>query len=106
MNFKVIGQKVRLGEYDLSEHAHKERQEERITIEEIEQILLKGSIIEKYLNDPRGESCLVAGLTKDRPIHVVCGFRGRRLLIVTVYVPRPPIWIDVKTRAKELESRV
>lgn len=106
MNFKVIGQKVRLGEYDLSEHAHKERQEEQISTNEIEQILLKGSIIEQYLNDSRGESCLVGGLVKDRPIHVVCGFRGRRLLVVTVYVPKSPIWIDFKTRAKELESRV
>lgn len=106
MDLKVIRQKVKSKEYDLSEHAHKERQEERITTEEIEQILLKGSIIEKYPNDPRGSSCLVGGLVKNRPIHAVCGFRGSRLLIVTVYIPKQPIWIDYKTRAKELKSRV
>lgn len=106
MNIKLIRQKVVAREYDLSEHAHKERQEEQISTIEIEQILLKGSIIEKYPNDPRGKSCLIGGLVKNRPIHAVCGFRGNRLLIVTVYIPKLPIWIDYKTRAKELESRV
>ena len=37
--------------------------------------------------------------------HVVCGKRGKRLLIVTVYRPKLPVWIDYKTRVKELKSR-
>lgn len=102
MNIKIIREKVKNGEYDLSEHAHKERQAEQITTEEIEKTLLKGAIIEKYPKDSRGESCLVAS----KKLHVVCGFRGGRLLIVTNYRPQPPIWIDWKTREKELKSRV
>lgn len=105
MDIKVIRKKVRAGEYDLSEHAHRERQEEQITTEEIEQTLLKGSIIEEYPNDPRGPSCLI-GRKDNRPIHVVCGFRDERLLIVTLYVPKSSTWIDWKTRAKELKNRV
>lgn len=102
MDIKIIRGKVRRREYDLSEHAHKERQEEQITIAEIEKTLLKGDIIEKYPKDPRGLSCLVASKT----LHAVCGMRGERLLIVTVYKPKLPAWIDWKTRTKELESRV
>ena len=102
MDIKIIRSKVRSGNYDLSEHAHKERQEEQITIQEIEQTLLKGDIIEKYLEDPRGSSCLVAS----KMLHAVCGMRGERLLIVTIYRPKPPTWINWKTRIKELESRV
>lgn len=102
MDIKIIRRKVKAGEYDLSEHAHKERQAEQITTEEIEKTLLKGAIIEKYSEDPRGESCLVAS----KKLHVVCGFRGERLLIVTNYRPQPPTWINWKTRAKELKSRV
>jgi len=37
--------------------------------------------------------------------HVVCGKRGKRLLILTVYRPKLPVWIDYKTRVKELKSR-
>lgn len=102
MDIKIIRRKVKAGEYDLSEHAHRERQAEQITTEEIEKTLLKGDIIEKYQKDPRGESYLVAS----KKLHVVCGFRGERLLIVTNYRPQSPIWIDWKTRAKELKSRV
>lgn len=101
MDIKLIRQKIKSGEYDLSEHAHKKRQEEQITIAEIETTLLKSSIIEEYTNDPRGESCLVG----TENLHVVCGFRGERLLIVTNYRPKPPIWIDWKTRREELKSR-
>ena len=106
MDSLFISEKARKDEYDLSAHAHQERQEEQITIEEIEKILLKGDILEKYLNDPRGQSCLVAGIVSDEPLHVVCGTRKERLLVVTVYRPKLPVWLDYKTRAKEVKSRV
>ena len=102
MDIKLIRSKILSGEYDLSEHAHKERQEEQITVEEIEKTILKGAIIEKYLKDPRGKSCLVG--TKN--LHLVCGFRSERLLIVTNYRPKKPTWTNWKTRAKELKNRV
>lgn len=102
MNIKNIREKVINNEYDLSEHAHKERQREQISVKEITETLLKGGIIEKYPKDPRGKSCLVA----DQFLHIVCGFRDKRLLVVTVYRPKFPTWKDYKTRVKELKSRV
>lgn len=44
MDISYIREKVRMQEYDLSSHAHRERQEEQITILEIEQALLAGDI--------------------------------------------------------------
>lgn len=105
MDIAFINEKVQSGEYDLSVHAHNERQEEQITVEEIEKVLSKGDIIEKYPNDPRGKSCLVAGIGSKKPLHVVCGIRESRLLIVTVYRPKLPVWINYKTRVKEIKSR-
>ncbi len=96
---------MRNREYDLSVHAHNERQEDHITVEEIEKVILKGDIIERYPNDPRGGSCLIAGIAFTKPLHVVCGKRGKRLLIVTIYRPKQPVWIDYKTRSKEVKSR-
>lgn len=106
MNISFIRNKIRKEEYDLSAHAHQERQAEQITVDEIEKALLKGDIIEKYTNDPRGKSCLVAVRVFNESLHVVCGVREKRLLIITVYRPKPPVWIDYKTRAKEVKSRV
>ena len=103
---KFIKVKVRRSEFDLSSHAHRDRQEEQITISEIEQALLVGDIIEQYPDDPRGGSCLVAANVENKPIHVVCGKRDNRLLIITVYRPKLPIWKSYNKRAKELKSRV
>ena len=105
MDIDFIKKRVSSNEYDLSLHAHNERQEEQITIDEIEKVLLRGVIIEQYPNDPRGGSCLVAGRVSKKPLHVVCGVRGKRLLIITVYRPRPPVWINYKIRTKETKNR-
>ena len=106
MDTLFVRRKVESGEYDLSSHAHRERQEEQITTAEIEQALLTNDIIEKYPKDERGESCLVAARVEKKPLHVVCGKRDNRLLIVTVYRPKPPTWKSYKERTKELKSRV
>lgn len=106
VDISYIREKVKKQKYDLSSHAHRERQEEQITITEIEQVLLLGDIIEKYPKDKRGGSCLVAAKVENKPLHVVCGMRNNRLLIITVYKPKPPTWKSYRKRTKELKSRV
>ena len=106
MDINFVREKVRKQEYDLSSHAHRERQEEQIAIAEIEHVLIGGDIIEEYLKDERGKSCLIVAKVNNKPIHVVCGMRNNRLLIVTVYSPKLPTWLSYKKRAKELKSRV
>ena len=101
MNLKTIREKVSKGEFDLSHHAHKERQIEKISINEIKQTILKNDIIEEYPNDPRCPSCLIG----NENLHVVCGFRNEKVLVVTNYRPEEPVWTDWKTRAKELKNR-
>ena len=92
-------------DYDLSEHAHVERQAEQITTKEIEETILSGEIIESYPSDARGESVLIGSDIGNRSLHVVCGSRGGRILIVTVYEPKLPKWLDYKTRSKQLKDR-
>jgi len=77
--------------YCFSKHGDQERQNENLLIVEIEEVLVSGRILEEYKNTGRGESCLVAGFTNSgKPVHVVCGERERQMVIVTVYIPRPP----------------
>lgn len=106
MDKSFIEDSVSKNDFLISEHAHQERQEEQITVAEIKQVLLKGEVLEEYPKDPRGKSCLVAGKANDRVIHVVCGKRISRLLIVTVYLPKKPTWLDWKTRSREVIDRV
>ena len=48
MNIEEVRAKIKRGEYDLSAHAHIERQVEHITIKEIESTIFSGEIIERY----------------------------------------------------------
>ena len=102
MDLKNIREKITKDGFDLSEHAHKERQIEKISIKEIKQTILENDIIEEYPKDPRGSSCLIG----NKNLHVDCGFRNKKVLVVTNYRPKEPIWINWKTRTKEVKSRV
>lgn len=86
-----IKHKIKNGEYHFSNHGDRERQFENLMISEIEESLLNGMILEKYEDTGRGASSLVVGFTQEgKPVHIVCGKFGNNLVIVTVYVPKPP----------------
>jgi hypothetical protein len=77
--------------YRYSRHADRERQNDGLSLSEIEQALVSGRIIEQYPDTGRGESCLWVGFTDaGKPIHAVCGAMEDWLVIVTVYIPMPP----------------
>ncbi len=44
--------------YELSLHADEERLHDHLSITELEAVLLSCEILERYPEDPRGESCL------------------------------------------------
>ena len=86
-----IQERVKNGEYFFSKHGDQERQNDNLTIGEVEEALLAGRVLEQYDDTGKGESCLVVGFTRTgKPIHVVCGVRGEWPVIITVYIPGPP----------------
>jgi hypothetical protein len=84
----------------LSHHAQMERGKDKVSVDDIIAAILNGKVLESYPDDPRGGSCLVAGQGLDnRWLHVVCGTFGQDdLLIITVYIPKLPKWLDPFTR--------
>jgi len=105
MEIQEIRKKVIDGEYEISFHAEKERYSEDISIPEIESTILNGEILEDYPTDPRGESCLILGYSGGKAIHIVCGYTTlKSIRIITVYLPKPPKWIDERTRRTKGES--
>ncbi len=90
-NINWIKSKIEQGEYYFTKHGDQERQNDNLTITEVEQSLINGMILEQYEDDIRGESCLVAGFTNTgKPIHIICGGFDKNLAIITVYIPIPP----------------
>ena len=101
LDIRWIVTKVRSKDYYFSKHADQERQNDNLVIEEIEEALLAGRILEQYEDTGRGESCLVVGFTeRGKPIHLVCGVREEVLAIITVYIPTPPKFVTPYERRK------
>jgi hypothetical protein len=103
MDIADIKAKVRANQYAYSIHAEVERKAENLTFIQIEQALLNCEMLEQYPDTGRGESCLVLGFANDIPIHIVCGWRGEKLALVTVYIPRPPDFINPRMRGGKPE---
>ena len=98
MDIRQIRRLVAEGRYEFSKHAERERELDMITSEELQQAVTKCEIIEEYLDDPRGASCLILGFYQRRPIHVVCAVKTQpeELFLITVYDPskQPQKWTD------------
>ena len=101
MDIARVKAKARRKQYVYSDHGDDERQDENLTLVQVEQALLDGEILEQYPDTGRGESCLIVGFAGDVPIHVACGWRGDDLVIITVYIPRPPKFVDPWTRRRK-----
>lgn len=102
MNMAWIRHQVIAHIYHISPHALKECVEEAITLEELDCALLNGQILEHYgsRNDPRGDRCLVLGYRPQADaLHVVVAQdRDGLMNIVTAYLPKPPEWLNDKSR--------
>jgi len=101
MDIEEIKAKVRLSQYFYTHHAEVERRAEGLTFTQIEESLLNGEVLEQYPDTGRGESCLIVGFAGRVPVHTVCGWRGDQVALITVYIPRPPKFIDPWTRGAQ-----
>jgi hypothetical protein len=65
---------VRDGAHLYSRHGDRERGNDCLTLEEVEQAILTGRILEQYDDSGRGTSCLVVGFTHaGKPVHGLTG---------------------------------
>jgi hypothetical protein len=101
MLIEEIRLKVKNNQYVYTLHAEIERKADDLTFYQIEEAVINGMILEQYPDTGRGESCLILGFSENIPIHIVCGWRGDKIAIITVYVPKPPKFRDPWTRGKK-----
>ena len=102
MDIDWLRAKIRDGDYQLSSHACEECDNESISLQDIERAVLNGKILERYSarKDVRGEVCLVLGRsTHGGFIHIVVARSALdEMRVVTAYLPRPPKWVNERTR--------
>ena len=97
-----IRAQIRANNHSFSLHAEREREDEHILVQELEQSVMSGELLEDYADDPRGHSCLVLGFTRaGQAIHSIWGLLpDGRVRVITVYLPLPPKWVDPWTRRR------
>lgn len=103
MDISFIRRAVARDQYEISQHAERERRNDGLSLADLESAVQTGRIIETYFDDPRGKSCLVFGWgLRNQPVHLVIGvLDGGWVRIITVYVPDPARWEqDWSTRKK------
>ncbi len=90
------------GDFEFSQHAVDQAIIRHILVQELREAITGGEVIEVYLDDKYGPSCLIFGMTRaGRPIHIQCSDPSRPIVkIVTVYEPAPALWIEFKVRRR------
>lgn len=89
-------------QFEFSKHAVDQSILRQIRVQEINEAIVNGQVIEDYPEDKYGPSCLICGLTQaQRPIHVQCSYPSRSLIkIITVYEPNFQQWNDDFTQRR------
>ena len=78
----------------VTQHAQQEMTEEQVSLDEVQEAVSRGNILENYPQHRRGACCLVCGITRSgRALHVVCTTTLPFLIIITVYEPTLPKWV-------------
>ena len=88
-------------------HCQKRMLERDIFRKDVSNAIMKGEIIEDYplevgnISETSFPSCLIMWFDteKNKPIHVVVGYNGKKIIIISAYYPDEERWEqDFKTR--------
>ena len=72
-----------------------------IGVEEVEQAIASGEVIEDYPEDKYRPSRLILGFTKaGRPLHIQCCEPMPEAIVITCYQPSEEEWLDLRRRRK------
>jgi hypothetical protein len=98
-----IVQFVQKGMVLWTNHAMVRLSQRAISLQDVENALTHGEIIEQYPADYPFPSCLVLGTTlTDEYLHIVCGMSDSELWLITAYHPNPAEWsADFRVRKEK-----
>jgi hypothetical protein len=96
---RVYGKRVLFSRHALNQMNLSERM---ILRREVYEAIESDEVVEDYVDDPRGHSCLLLGRSRDgRVLHLVCAPKRDYLAVVTVYAPSLLDWDrDFRTRRR------
>jgi hypothetical protein len=101
VDFELIRTKVQAGDYEISVHAFERMRQRRISLDDLENVIINGDIIERDSRAKPFPKCIFWGFTllKGDSIHVVCSVTPRSR-VVTVYFPDEDEWSQDRFRRR------
>ena len=101
MSLKRIRQLLQSDQYRLTRHARDESRSRRIGIQDIEDAVNQGQIIETHIDDWGFECYLIAGERFNGDmVHIACKIVDGIVQINTVYFPHAHLWQDDQIRKR------
>lgn len=102
MDIATIRKKVKVGKFNIVDHALTEAFKDGISINDIIACIYTGKIIETY---PDRMRCLIFSmLNLDIPLHVAVDYSSKEIDIITAYIPDSRLWINFQVRKKEVKK--
>jgi len=101
LNLPKIRAAIKTGRYDLRQHARQRAREREITIQMIEQTILRGEIVERQPRAKPYPKCLMMRLFKSsEPLYVSLAYNATRnfVYIITVHWFDSKKWLSPWTR--------
>ncbi len=85
----------------LTQHGQQEMAKEDVKLSDLFEAIATSEILENYPEHQRGSCCLIYGTTKKgKNLHMVCTTSLTTLIVITVYIPKPPKWRTPTQRRK------
>lgn len=104
MSLRKIRHLIKNDQYRLTRHALEECRSRQITVQDIEDVIAIGEIIETHVDDWDFDCYLIAGERFNGDIiHVACKIVDDTLQINTAYFPHSHLWI--KDRIRRVRKR-
>ena len=96
-----IALQVKQKAYFNSEHIVRYLTQGLFSLEQIQQVLLEGTLLETHSHPLRTDAYLVFGYGQGQPIHVMCTKdTDENLIVLYAYQPSKPTWKNETTRMK------
>jgi len=93
IDFDLIRERVKSGDYQISVHAAKRLRSRQLAIADLEHAIIYGKIIMRNPKAKPYPKCIFLGedLIKGESLHVVCSLNPQ-VMLVTVYFPDEESW--------------
>jgi hypothetical protein len=98
LDLEHIKKSVEEDDFVISTHARIRMFQRNVSTDDIKGTVIKGEIIEEYIDDVPCPSALLLGFLENIPYHVVVAECEDHVRIVTVYIPEEDKWIRYRRR--------